>query len=339
MGTLGRLCVRRLGRAAKVRAVALLVPSTLLLAGAGCGEMLVDNTHAPLTPPANRHAVQASEHATLERIDGATDANWLTIRRADGGGEVGGFLSREPHKGGLVVLLAGASTFDPLGRYAATHDFFQDFGIDLRRAGFLIYAPVLAECGTPYGGEDLAQTEAILDWLDAEGQAFLGAQRTYVVGYSTGGTLVNLLNPRRRVTAMVAMCGLAEPVQFEAFNGLYRWLAARFPRNAGFCQLASTLDAYGPPGSVDWYRLDAVAQVGRFQSPTLYVHGDADWVYFTTNTRRIQTRYRELKQLGRSELPRLEFVYVRSGDHFSAGYDRATRPKIVKYLRSFEPRR
>lgn len=315
-----------------------LLPLALLLSLTGCGDILVDNAHVPAVPPAKRRDLRASEFATLQKIDGVGDAHWLTITRGDGADSIGGFLSLEPHHGGLVVLLAGASTFDPLGRYAATLDFYQDFGIHLRRAGFLVYAPVLAECGTPYGGEDLAQTEAILDWLESEGQAFLGVQRVYVVGYSTGGTLVNLLNPRRRVTAMVSLCGLADPVQFEALHGLYRWLVARFPNNAGFCQLADTLTAYGPPGSVAWYKLDAVAQVWRFRNPTLFVHGAWDWVYFTANTRHVEARYRELRRAGRRDLPPLKFIYIRWGDHFSAGYDRATRPKIVKYLRTFEPR-
>lgn len=313
--------------------------SLALLPGvAGCDAWVVDNAHIPTIPPLKRHEIRSAGQAVLQRCDGVNDADWLVIQRPGGSGEVGGFLSREPHRGGLVVLLGGASTFDPLGRYAATRNFYQDFGIDLRRAGFLLYAPVLAECGTPYGGEDLAQTESVLDWLEGEGKAFLGVERVYVVGYSTGGTLVNMLNPRRQVTAMVALCGLAESVQFEAFDGFYRWLAARFPNNAGFCQLASTLDAYGPPGSIAWYKLDAVARVGRFRNPTLYVHGDFDWVYVTANTRHIEAQYRTLRRAGRQGLPPLKFIYIPLGDHFSAGYDRATRPKIVRYLRSFEPR-
>lgn len=309
----------------------------VLLAVAGCGGNIVDNVDAPATPPYPRYDLRSAAHATLQKMDRVNDADWLVIQRP-GGGQVSGFLSREPHRGGVVLLLGGASTFDPLGRYAATRHFYQDFGIDLRSAGFLLYAPVLAEARTPYGREDLAEAEDILDWLETEGQAFLGVSRVYVVGYSTGGTLVNLLNPRRRVTAMVSLCGLSEPVQFEAYNGFYRWLAARFPGNAGFSQLAATLDAYGPPGSVGWLKLDAKNQVARFRNPTLFVHGAVDWVYFTDNTRHVQERYRELLRSGRCDLPPLKFIYIRGGDHFSAGYNRATRPKIVRYLRSFEPR-
>lgn len=302
-----------------------------------CGGPIVENVAPPAGPSFAARTLESGPQALRQHMDAVTDADWLVLTRPDGRGTVGGFLSREPHRGGLVVLLGGASTFDPLGRFAATHDFYQDFGSELRRAGFRVYAPLLAEADTPYGGEDLAQVEDVLDWLEAGGRAYLGAERVYVAGYSTGGTLVNLLNARRRVTALVAMCGLAEPVQFEAYYGFYQWLAARYPENTGFRQLAETLHVYGRPGSVRWYALDAVARVGQFRNPTLLVHGDADWVYFTDNTRHIEERYRALLRAGRTELPPLEFHYVPWGNHFSAGYDPGARRRILDFLRSFEP--
>ncbi len=309
----------------------------ILLACPACFECLLPlNIGADYNP--TRSQVSGLPGATLFREEGLEDILWLEFERQRGSGTVGGYLAgHDTHDGGLVLLLNGASTFEPQGNPAAVLDYLQNFGLDLAEAGFLVWAPVLTECPTPYGGEDLADALEVVDWLAAGGEELLGVERVYVVGYSTGATVANLLNPRRDFTAVVSLSGIAQPDQFQAHYGFYRQLVAIYPRNAGFCQLAATLAAYGPPESPAWEALNAVDQVRDFRSPTLFMHGEADIVYLADNTRNLEARYRELRAQGATDLPRLEFEYIEGGSHFVYAEIPALRRRVVQYLKQFEP--
>jgi len=322
---------RRAG-AVRARAAALV---GLALLTAGCITNLVaDNLDSVVE--INGTTVRATAGAIEQTLPDVPNTLWLLIDRPESGRTVGAFLSPEPAPG-LVVLLCGASTLDPKGRVEAVRRFDRSYGTDLRAAGFRTLSPVLSECHTPYGGEDLADARAVVDWLAAGGAEFLGAERVYVVGYSTGATVVNLLNAERRVTAMVSLAGLSEPDQLEFFQPLYRLLTLMFPDNTGFCQLATTLDVYGPPGRAPWSALDAVDRVAEFRNPTLFVHGTSDFVYVVDNTRHLEAQYAALLRAGRADLPPLEFVYVPGGSHFDPAYGAGERQRVIAYLKRFEP--
>ncbi len=332
-------CVRRSPRAAGRRASADRARAAafvgLALLTAGCITNLVaDNLDAVVEIDGT--TVRATAGAVEQALPDVPNTLWLLIDRPEPGRTVGALLSPDPRPG-LVVLLCGASTLDPKGRFEAVRRFDRLYGADLRAAGFRTLAPVLSECHTPYGGEDLADARAVVDWLASGGAEFLGTERVYVVGYSTGATVVNLLNAERRVTAMVSLAGLSEPDQLEYFQPLYRLLTLLFPDNTGFCQLATTLDTYGPPGKPRWTALDAVNRVAEFRNPTLFIHGTSDFVYVVDNTRHLEARYAALLRAGRTDLPPLEFVYLAGGSHFDPAYSAAERQRVIAYLKRFEP--
>lgn len=281
--------------------------------------------------------LDGSAGAVLREVDGQDDVFWLEIERVREPGSVGGFISPiDEHRGALLLLLHGASTFQEGGEVDAARRQYTVYGEDFRLAGFLTWSLAVRECPTPYGDGDLKDALEVIDWLEREGKEFLAVERVYIVGYSTGATVANLLNTQREVTAIVSLGGLTQPDQLEAFFGFYSLLADVFPQNVGFCQLDATLRAYGPPGSPEWEALNVVDRLAEFRSPMLLVHGTSDQIYFVENTRSLEARYRALSAAQVENLPELEFLYVPGGDHFMLVEDPDLQARVIDYLLRFE---
>jgi len=312
-----------------------LVATVLTVAGCVIPNLVELNIFAPLAPA--RETVEVNGRARLTVPLDDPNVLWLEIDRTRAPGTIGGFIGDlSAHRGGLAVLVNGASTLEPGGEPEATRTFYDEFGSYLRSAGFLTWSVALPECGVPYGGDDLADLIEVIDWLDAGGREYLGVQRVYVVGYSTGATLVNLLNPEREVTAIVSLAGLTSGVQLERFRSLYGLMTTVFPLSTGFCQLRSTLAAYGPPGDERWQALNVIDRLEEFRSPTLFVHGTADIVFVVENTRALEARYRDLTAAG-VPLPPMEFLYLPNGSHWAGPTDPVSIERILAFLRGFEP--
>lgn len=286
-----------------------------LLLGTACTAILPENVDAPQDVP--RTLVRAVGGARFATEDGLTDGVWLEVPRVDEPGYIGGYLSQPSTPGGgLLIVLPGASTYYPGAMVAKVRDYHDHFSAKLRQTGLMTWTLAVRECGTPYGGGDLADVLAALDWLAGGGTAVLGVDRVYLVGYSSGATLAVLANERRTVRAVVEIDGLTGPGQFERYWGLYRFIADLFPWNTGLCQLGATLDAYGPPGAPGWDTLDAVSRVAELRSPMLVLHGERDVVFLVDNARALQAAYEPLHAQGAS-VPPVEFVYLPTGDHFN----------------------
>lgn len=275
-----------------------------------------------------------------EQIEGAQyfdelfleDGRWLEINRPDGG-KVGGYLSTaESSDRSLVLIFPGASTFQVSGAVDQAFGAHRDEGADFRAAGFRTLAIARRECGSAFGGDELQDALAVVDWLNASGKAELRVDRVYAYGYSTGGTLVTLLNRQRSTTAVAALSGLSSPQQLFDFRDLYTWIAAIFPKNTGLCQLGSTFAAYGDNGSAGWQALDTVDQIEELNSPELFVHGGEDIIFLPENFLQLERRYEELVAKNVAVVP-LEFVYLPDATHFSPPDDPSVREMVIDFFR------
>ena len=266
---------------------------------------------------------------------GADDVFRLEVERQAEPGTVGGYISPlDQHNGGLVLFFDGACAVEENGEEGVAFEFYCGYATAYRAAGFMTWCATLRECGTSYGDGDLRDAIELVDWLDREGREYLGIDRVYIVGYSTGAIVANLLNAQRQVTAIVSLSTLADPNQFDEYRPLYDTLIDLFPLNSGFCQLRSTLEGRG---TSTWDALNVVDQVERFHSPTLFMHGLRDFVFLVDNTQKIEARYRALLEAGRTDLPELEFVYVPNAGHFATTTAPNLRDVAIEYLLRFEP--
>lgn len=317
------------------RGLILLAAGCVLIGCPGCLLLAVPvNEPLPLEPQAS--PLRDLPGAVLELPEGETDVYWLAVERQSRPGSVGGFISPlEEHNGGLVLLFDGASTLNRAGPVGSARDFYEQFGADFRDAGFLTWALVLPEGDTPFGGEDLADALEVLDWLDRDGRAALDVDRIYLVGYSAGASVINLVNIRRDVTAVVSIAGFSEPDQFEELRNLYLLLSFLFPANTAFSQLGMTVLTLDSLQERE--KLDVAGRVTEIRNPTLFVHGTDDRVVFVENTRAIEASYQEALAAGASDLPELEFRYIEGGDHYMTLHDPAVRRLALDYLLRFEP--
>lgn len=299
---------------------------------AGC---LPENIGA--SPHPGRTLVSESASAALYTEDGVDTSFWLEAERGDEPGRVGGYLSDPPaHGAGLVLLLCGASSFDPEGPLGVTrysHHFFQD---DFSARGLRIWTIQRRECGTPYGQDDLRDVLQAIDWLEREGGAWLGVERVYLYGFSTGGTVATLANRQRNVTAVVSIGGLTRPDQFWQQRGLYETLTDLFPQNTGICQLKSTLDQYGPVDSPGWQTLNTVDHLEELRNPSFFIQGGLDLVYSSENLLKLRARYEQLQAAGATLAP-AEFLFLPTADHARPVNDPVVIGKTLDFLVRFEP--
>jgi pimeloyl-ACP methyl ester carboxylesterase len=282
------------------------------LAG-GCLPQLPDNTKTASAP--QRTLLYGSADASFSSEDGVTDALWLEVQRGDGE-TVGGYVSQnDATRNALIIMLHGASTFDSAGGPGSALYLHQTMGAALQRRGFRTWSISAHECGTAYGQDDTADVVAAVDWLAREGKVMLGVDHVYVVGYSTGGTATVIANRQRKVDAVSTVSALMEPFSIENRSGYWRLIAGLYPQNIGACQMLTTLNTYGPPGSAGWDALNTVAHIDELKSPMLVFHGDSDPIFETSNAQDLQARYDDLTAQGVS-LPELEFIFLPGVGHF-----------------------
>lgn len=299
--------------------------SLLALCAGGCSLILPENVGKERKP--NRTQVRSAPEAAMLLEENLTDGYWLEVERGREPGRLGGYFSDPPNPSPtLVIVLGGASSFEPGGPIDASKFTHEYYAPRLGARGHRIWTLVRRECGTPYGGDDVLDVIEALDWLEREGQEWLGVERVYLYGYSTGATQANLANRQRQVTAIVSISGLTRPNQFEEFWGLYQLIAAMFPRNTGICQLRTTLEVYGPPGAPGWEALNTVDHLDELLSPMLLVQSSADPIYFNHNLRELRARYEQLVASGAQVAP-LEFLYVPRLNHYEVAND----PQVVEY--------
>lgn len=264
--------------------------------------------------------------------EGLADGVWVSVARPSAAEPVCGYMSLRPEGvAALVLLLPGASSFYELGAVEKARYYHDHFAAELRSAGFCTWTLVLRECGTPYGGGDLEDALDALDWLESGGLALLGAERTYLVGYSSGGTVANLVAIRRELPAIVSVSGLSESGELERRYGLLRLVAALYPRTTGICQLGDTLRAYGLPGSALWSALDVSGRVSELRSPMLVMHGERDLVFPAASSRTLRDAYVDAVARG-AVLPPVVFEFVDSGRHVNMLELPQVRARVVAYL-------
>jgi pimeloyl-ACP methyl ester carboxylesterase len=299
----------------------------------GCGLLPIVNIAAG---PASSVVYQEDGRARFAFEEGLEDGVWLEVDRVGEPGAVGGYLSQNANeRGALIILLHGASTYDPEGTYGKARDFHREYAPDLWPFGYLTWSLAVRECGAAYGQGDLADVLEAIDWLDAEGKALLGVERVFVIGYSTGATVSTLVARHRQVDGVASMGGLAEPDQLEELWSLYDLLRRLFPQNVAMCQLGSTLDYYGPPGSPTWEALDTVARVDGLKSPALLVHAELDQVFFVDNTIHLQEQYEARLREG-ALLPEVEFFYVPGASHFDPPSSEEVLMRILDFFARIE---
>lgn len=309
--------------------------ASLVVCIAGCGSGLwparnCDPPSAPVLTP-----VAATETALLANETGVDDALWLQIERPHDAGVVGGYISPadEDQRGSLVLLLPGASTLDPGGRPELALDTYHDFyGQNFRDAGYRLWTLVLDE-DEPYGDREVDQVIDVVAWLDREGREWLGVERVYMVGYSTGATAANVANLYVDVTAVVSISGLTGPEQLERESDLLGAIADLFPCNTGMRQMQVTLDAVraGELG-----RLDVVSRVAELRNPTLFLHAEDDPLYFASNTHNLERAYQYALAAGADNLPELRFDYAPIGGHFAYVANPALFAPVLEHLETFE---
>lgn len=303
----------------------------LLAGGSACVPPLLPE-NVGKAPDYARTWQRSAGGADFYSEEGLADGVWLSVARPSAAEPVSGYLSLPPEgAAALVLLLSGASSFYELGPVEKARYYHDHFAAELRSAGFGTWTLVVRECGTPYGGGDLEDTLDALDWLENGGLALLGAERTYLVGYSSGGTVANLVAIRRELPAIVSVSGLSESDELERRYGLLRLVAALYPRTTGICQLGDTLRAYGPPGSPLWSALDVSGRVSEMRSRMLVMHGERDLVFPATSSRVLQDAYVNAVARG-AVLPPAEFEFVDSGRHVNMLELPDVRARIVEYL-------
>ena len=312
---------------------AALVFAGLLLAVAGCGGYVIPVVNCGAPAEQVFSAVEGTAKAVLSTSEAADDLLWLQIDRPDEQGTIGGYLTRpEGHGGGLVILLTGASTFHAGKRPEAALSLYRDYGFRFAAEGFCVWVPALSE-ETPYGADEVNQLVDAVGWLEDEGKAFLGVERVYVVGYSTGATTANVANLRCDVTAMVSLGGLTQPNQLRDQTDVYERVTSLFPCNTGMGQIRNTVETYNVMG---WDSLDVVSHVSEIRNPTLFFHMDDDIIYYNSNARNLELAYDEQVAIGNADLPPLVFRYGRGG-HFAYVLEPSQFAPVLDYLLTFEP--
>jgi pimeloyl-ACP methyl ester carboxylesterase len=294
----------------------------------GCLPALPDNTAAP-TP--ERTTLRQSAGAVFSSEPGLTDAVWVDIPRTAGGGTVGGYLSESnATRPALIILLHGASTFDPHGSTVDARSFGENFGRPYRDAGYRTFSLKFTECGGAYGLQDTADLVQVIDWLNTRGKAALGVEQVYSVGYSSGATAALVANRQRQITAAAVICPLTEPTQLQQWSTLYSLVGTLYPNNTGMCHAASTVATYGPPWSPGWDNLNTVAHVRDLKSPMLVAQGTKDEIFDPSNSQHLDAAYHDALSAG-AVLPPVQFLYLEGQNHFTPSTD----PNVTKAILAF----
>lgn len=299
---------------------------------AGCLPSLPENTKVALP----EHLTISETAGAVLRIEpGLEGAYWLEVPYPDGSGTVGGYLSSAPSsRPAIVILLHGASSFDSSGRLAVARGWYEKAGAPFREAGYRTLSLVYTECGTAYGQRDLQDVLRVMEWIHEGGGEAIGVEQTFLFGYSTGGTLINLASWRGKFTAGVSIAGLTQPDIVEQSWGIYNLLGAIYPGNEGMCQASTTVNTYGPPGSPAWDALDTVAHAGDIKSPLLVIQGTADEIFGIGNTDNLEQAY--WAALAKNPaLPPVEFIRLEGQDHAECISDPTVIPSALSFFERF----
>jgi len=267
---------------------------------------------------------------------GRDDRWWVEVPSPTPDGAVWSYLSvAPPPRKALVVLLDGAATLNPDGREGQALYAFEHMGSWFCAQGYAVLVPALAECGSPYGYDDVTDANAVLDWAETAGRARLGGERVYVVGYSVGATTALRLAETRVLDGVACISPLTSPRQLLTDRAYYELLNAVFPSNEGFCQLAESVRAVANPSGAARAALDSVANVVALASPTLILHGTADQVFRFENAWRLQRAYRAAVAENPT-LPLMEFRFFPRRDHFALADDPGTVVRIAEFFERIE---
>ena len=283
-----------------------------------------------LDEPIERTWLRSEGRASFYQEEGIDDGEWLEIQWAGGEDPLRGYLSTDSHNGAIIVMLNGASTFLGDGEVGGAREWHQIDAPFYRDRGYRTLTPAMAECGVPYGQQEVDEVVQFLDWLEEEGKALLGVQDVYVYGYSSGAITAAMVNTRRAVNAYVGIGGLYEPDQLTDALWFYYLISGVSPNNEGLCQLRTTLDFYGSADSPAWEHLDIVSQIEAFHSPMLFGHGLDDFVLNDNSAQHLQNRYDALVADG-VEMPELEFMFFR-GSHHVPKVDPEARQRTLDFL-------
>lgn len=321
--------IRRAGRLAAAAICA--------AAAAGCNpaaSLLPDNLDLP-TP--ERSTLAVIDGAELQQEAGLDDALWLQVAATERTPAVGGYLSLAPSpRGALILALSGASMLDPQGPLGMSRRFMDGFGATFVEKGYRVWSLRVRECGAAYGQEDADDAAAAIAWLERSGKAQLGVERVYVFGYSGGASVATMLGRRTDVTAVVSIAGFTSPEQIYVNRLLYGLIAELWPENSGACQLGDSVDVYGRPGDGAWNEFNSIKGVSEFRSPTLFIHGLADFIIPPTSLMQLEAAYKRQVAAG-APLPPLTFWYLPGADHFTAWWDRGVRVRLLEWIEQFEP--
>jgi len=287
--------------------------------------------------PSNQRTLLRTEgSATFFREDNLTNGVWVEVPRIGEPGTVGGYLLDNPqHRGALIVVLPGASTFAEDGMVGRALRHHREWLRPYQQAGYLTWVLVLRECGTPYGRDDLADARAALRWLLEGGQEALGVSRIYLLGYSSGAIVALLANLEFDLAGVVAIDALTQPDQLERLWYLYDMITRFYPRNGGMCQLRSTLYEYGVPGDPAWDAIDLVSRAHLIRNPTLLIHGERDPVFFSQNSIALHDAYVTV-QSTHPHLPPLELALIRNAGHYGMIDNPVTAEKVLDFLERME---
>lgn len=300
----------------------------------GCLPDLLDNV-STATP--DRTQLFQSANARFYSEVGLEDACWLDIPRLDDSGSIGGYLStNEATTGGLIILMHGASTYEPEGGTGNARNFLKNFGLPYQQAGYRLLSLDFHECGGAYGREDTADLIAAIDWLDNGGKEALGVERVYTLGYSVGATMAIVANRQRQVTAAACIGGITRPKQLQDWWLLFQFAANFYPDNIGLCQVRSTLQIYGSPWSPDWEALNTVGHIEELKSPMMIIQGSKDQVFDFANALDLQAAY-EMALSNNVSIPAIQFLLLRGQNHFAPAHDPYVAAEIIAFFQQFNP--
>lgn len=316
----------------------------VLLAATACIPQLPENLGRQ--PDLDRWLLGEADGLRVFGEGGLNDGAWVEVVAPGAEVPIGGYLSGPDRDvgmdgwlasgpPGLVLILPGASTYYDDGAVAKARDYHHDFAAELRASGFRTWTLVIRECGTPYGEGDLADTLAVIDWLDSGGRRVLGVDRVHLVGYSAGATVAYRVQLRRRLDSIVAIDGLAGTKLFDAWWPLGTLVVALYPQNTGICQFASTRDAYGRPPSEAWAAFDTAARVESMRNPMLVIHGMLDIIFPVGDALRLRDAYDAAVAAGRAVVP-IEFLFIPGGGHIDASSRPDVRRGTGDYLKRIE---
>ena len=232
---------------------------------------------------------------------------------------------------GVVLLLDGASTYQPTGGFGQARYFCGTMGAYLRSLGYATWTLVLPEFKTAYGQADYAGALRAYRWLAGDGCASLGAEQFWVLGYSTGGTLALMLAREGDAAGVVAISGIADPQVVLDNARLYVFMSAPFPFNTGMSQMVHTLQHYTLKDRAAWHPLDSVGRADELRGRLLVIHGLKDRVFPAEHSLRLQAAVQRLAREATMQAD-VEFLLLEPFGHGGIHLREEVRAAVARFL-------